>query len=263
MEEEGLADASSKGGRLESASRKTGLSIDVQERFSAILSRAGAVRELAVEGRLIASCAQHFAGHISISGDLQSSKYRFKLMQQPRGNLWQGEQKLVFDNTGPKYGLNVEATLLCWRMTSKDVADVPISVSCWIPQATKSNSTFSCEVELKQSGFRCENAVIQIPLENPREIVISQCDGTTEISEREGYLRWFMDTLDDENQKCEIEFSVPVCEEDAFFPVSVGFAAPCTICDLDVGEIVSTDEDGEVPELSVVKLCTAAKFEID
>jgi hypothetical protein len=261
MAEEGLIVKAADG---EMASHRSGLNIDIQERFSALLGRAGNVRELAVEGRLIASCGKPLSAHFSLTGDFTSAKYRFKLMQQPRGSLWQDERKLVFDNTGPKYGPNQEATLLCWRMTSSDSGDLPISINCWIPQATKQASTFSCEVELKRPEFVCETTILRIPLTSGKDIKVAQCDGTAEVFEREGYLQWTLDQLDADHNKCEIEFSVPVCDQDMFFPVSVTFEAPVTICNVDVSGVARIDDEGEeVPLLSVVKLCSTNKFEIE
>jgi hypothetical protein len=239
----------------------SGLRITLQERFTAVVSRVGAIRELALEGRLSANCAKKVDVELQLAGDVSSPKFRFKLMQQPKGKLWVDRRRLVYNNSGPK---SAEATLLCWRMTSTDETDMPISVSCWIPQTTREAVTFSCEVELKRGGFRCDSVTVIVPLASPRDVRVAQCDGQSEIFERDGYIRWTLEAIDDDNPKAEIEFTVPPTDEDAFYPVVVAFEASQTICNIAVTEVVPVAEDaGEVPELTIAKSCTTNKFEIE
>lgn len=261
MVEEGLSEAVSRPSRAKVDDAPSGLRVLLAEKFTAVLSRLGAVKEVAVEGRLIVTSGKRARVHLQASADLKQGKYRYKLMQQPRGNLWQAEKKLEFDNTAGKYGPGAEVTLLCWRATSNDENDLPITVGCWVPQQTQSASTFSVEVELKKDGFKCDSAEIIIPIHS-RDVDVSHCDGTTEVYERDGYLKWTLEPLDDQNPRAELEFTVPACEEDAFFPVTVSFEAPTNICDINVTDVVSLDDE-DAPEMTVVRKCQTARFEIE
>ena len=261
MAEEGLSEAVSRPARTKPVEVAPGLRVLLMEKFTAVMSRLGAVKEVAVEGRLVAAAGKPAHVHIQTAGDVKQGKYRFKLMQQPRGSLWQTEKKLEFDNTSGKYGANAEVTLLCWRMTSTDEDDLPITVGCWVPQQTQTASTFSIEVELKKEGFKCDATEIVVQINGP-DVDVSHCDGSTEVYARDGYLKWTLEPLDDQNPRAELEFTVKACEEDSFFPVTVSFESPTTICDIDVTDIIPLDDE-DAPELTVTRRCQTSRFEIE
>ncbi|KAK8890426.1 hypothetical protein M9Y10_035202 [Tritrichomonas musculus] len=255
--------------------------IALHEKFTAVLSRLDAVREIGVEGRLIASYNRKLSAIISIDNNVLPKNYRYKVMQQPKGRLWQDSCQLIYDNNGPKYGPSSDVTLLCWRMTSTNRDDLPINVSCWIQQG-KSQSVFSCDVELKKDKFVVESIEIIIPLAEPRGVNVSSSSGEVEIFERDQYLKWNIEGFEDNNNHAELEFSVPACEDDSFYPISINFRASSTICDVEVtgiepyneeekrgkdndddNLISSSPEKVQMPKLEVKKICKTNKFEIE
>ncbi|KAH0785583.1 Coatomer subunit delta [Histomonas meleagridis] len=244
-------------------SSSPGFRILIQERITAFITRLGSVHEFAVEGRLITSCSSSASALIHIGGDLRTDKYRYKPMQQPRGTLWSEDRKLIYDNNTGKYKPGSDVSLLCWRMISTDINDIPIGVSCWVPQTTQTSTTFSIEVELKDTTFKTDNIEVIIPLANPRGVNVSMCDGSTEVFERDQYLKWTLDQLDKDNTTAEIEMNVPPCEEDSFFPVSVSFVASSTMSKIVVESVEPSDADAEeLPEVTIVSNCFTNKFEI-
>ncbi|OHS92878.1 hypothetical protein TRFO_12253 [Tritrichomonas foetus] len=241
--------------------------ITIHEKFTATLSRLDAVREVGVEGRLMASYNRKLNAIIQIDSNALPANYRYKVMQQPRGKLWNDRKMLVYDNTGEKYGPGTDVTLLCWRMTSTNRDDLPINVSCWVQQS-RNGSTFSCDVELVKDGFSTDTLEITIPVIDAsllRNINITQCSsGNVETHERELYLKWVLDPLDDSNSKAELEFSTQSCEDDAFYPVSIAFMAPTTICDVEVLSLEpGEDEDSPMPKIECHKVCATNRFEIE
>jgi hypothetical protein len=232
----------------------------LQERFTALVSRKGQIRELGVDGRLAVNCGSRVAVQLQVEGDFGNARFRFRPISQPnRGRLWVDQKKLIYDNVG-KPG---EATVLAWLMSSTDPADLPVVVSCWVPQTTQEGSTFACEAELKKRGWVCENVVVIVQLGNVKRVRVAQCDGSAEIVEADGCLKWSFGPLSDENQKAEIEFSVGGVDEDSFYPVAVAFVASQTICPIDVTEATPAGEPCDIPELVVTKRLTSVKYEIE
>lgn len=258
------------------------LVITLHEKLTAILSRSDAVREIGIEGRLLASCGQKLCCTINLDKESLPSNYRYKVMQQPKGKLWQEESKLVYDNTGPKYGPSSEITLLCWRMTSTNPDDLPIEINYWV-NPSKNTSTISCEVELKKKDFDADLIEIYFPIIDPRKIRISACAGQSEVSEQDQYLKWTVEKLSEDNEKAEIEFVVPVCDDDALYPVTISFIASSTLCNVNVTGIEThksvrpKDEDDiddsqeddvnlanvTMPKYEVTKICKTNKYEIE
>lgn len=240
-----------------------GLNLLLQERYNADLSESGLIHELSVEGRLIAVASKRMSSIIQISGDLKTPLFKYKVMDKDSGanKMWNQEKQLQYDNTSGKYTPNSEITLLCWRAVSKDENFLPISISCWIPQRTKATCTVDIEVELKNENMTFDEVVLSIPLETPHSIKISQCDGDYEVFERDGYLKWTLVPLDSNNTRCELEFTVGACDESSFYPISVSFSSPCTLCEIDVSNVIPSGGD-EAPEFHVKKICNANKFRI-
>jgi hypothetical protein len=239
----------------------SGLAVALQERLTALVSRQGQVRELGVDGKLSANCAARVAVQLQLEGDCRSPKFRFRSISQPnRGRLWNEHKKLVYDNVA-KPG---EATMLAWLMSSTDLADLPVVVSCWVPQSTQDGSTFACEAELRKRGWVCENVVVTVQLGNVKRVRVAQCDGEAAIVEGDACLRWSFGPLSDENQKAEIEFSVAGVDEDSFYPVTVSFVGSQIICPIDVTAAIPVSDDaGDIPELVVTKRLTTVKYEIE
>jgi len=261
MAEEGLTSKIPQNIAKESGLSSTGLSISLSEKLSAVVSRVGAVREISCEGRLIVSSIQPISAEISLNNNA-TEKYRLKPMQQPDRKMFSQQSKLVYNNTSGSYPPGSEVNILGWRMVSDNPADLPISINCWIPQSTKTNSTFSCEVELKNNKYSFNNIQIEIPLLNPREVNVSTIDGEYEVFERAQYLKWNIDQLNTNNPTAEIEFSVSASEEDSFFPVNVSFELQNTLIDIDISDITIVEGNSDAKPV-ITKTCVTSKFEIE
>ena len=250
---------------IQTTSNSNDFLITLHEKFTAIVSRLDAVREIGIEGRLMASIGRKFKANIFIDADKLPNTYKYKVMQQPKGTLWADTKSLIYDNTGPRYGPGNDVTLLCWRRTSTNNEDIPLNISCWVQQG-RSSSTFSCDVELKKQGFILNQVEISIPVVDPRGVNVATCTGEVEIYENDQLLKWSLEPLTEQSSHGELEFSVPTCEDDVFFPVTISFNASSTICDIEILRIEpNNDEDSQakIPKLEVTRLCTTNRYEIE
>jgi hypothetical protein len=104
------------------------------------------------------------------------------------------------------------------------------SVTVWPQPRGDGSSDVAVEYELEAPHLTLRNVVISIPIPpNSLPSVTGEADWR---AERNAFV-WTIDTVDSENPSGSLEFK---CEgdADAFFPVSVGFAAAGSLADVDV-----------------------------
>lgn len=67
-------------------------------------------------------------------------------------------------------------------------------------------------------------------------------------SRREGMLQWSVPIVDQSNSSATMEFSVSaVSSADAIFPISVNFSSRKTMCELEVNDVLSVDDNSSIP----------------
>lgn len=241
-----------------------GVLVKLTEVMKASVTRQSAVKELAVEGRLTAESAEkgQFAIKLALSGN--SDKFKTRPLNQKDRKLFQQKKQLVFDNKG------AEGTLLGWRYTSVDPEDVPLSFSCWVTDGkddqNRQISTFCCEVSLNKPNLTFQNIILSIFVPHVNEAKISNCDGEKEISMRDSLIRWIITDIDQDNP-AEIEFSVPRCNEDEFFPINVEFQSDSLYYDASIESVAKIDANGncdfnDPAKFEVVKSFSSAEFQI-
>lgn len=72
--------------------------------------------------------------------------------------------------------------------------------------------------------------------------------GQASYSRREGALQWSIPYVDQSNSSATIEFSVAACgSPEAIFPISVNFHSRKTLCEMEVSEVLSVDDNSPIP----------------
>lgn len=241
-----------------------GVRVKLTEVMKASVTRQGAVKELAVEGRLTAESGEkgQFGIKLALSGN--SDKFKTRPLNQKDRKLFQQKKQLVFDNKGS------EGTLLGWRYTSVDPEDVPLNFSCWVTDGkddqSRQISTFCCEVSLNKDNLTFQQIVLSIYVPHVNEAKISNCDGEKELSIRDSLIRWIITDIDKDNS-AEIEFNVPKCDEDEFFPINIEFQADSLYYDAEVEAVAKIESDGNCDfdnpvKYEVVKSFSSAEFQL-
>lgn len=220
-----------------------GTDVQLMEEVTAVVSRVGAMKEFAVQGRLAVSSPKT----VFLQLQLESGAEKFKMMpsKQRDRKLFPEHRQLCVEGGQP-------ATVLGWRMTSSDVADVPINITCWVPDPNAQPLTFSCEIEKR--GIPLENIEVTIPVARPRSAVVAQCDGETEAVEHEGVLKWTIPELTDESPSAELEFSVQSSDPDAFYPVTVTFQGSELCCALNIQAVAQSNSFEDTVEFTAAKI---------
>ena len=264
MAEEGLSSRSQfEDNEVKKPIETNGIQITLAEKFKARLSREGNVEEIACEGRVMCCAGKKTAVelHVNTGNDklllrpfLQANKQRFK-----------DEKILVYDTNNPQMVPGQDVCVLGWKKERATENDLPFTITNWITP-TGNSSTFSCDVQLKLDNFSFDNIVIQIPIENTKNVNVATIDGEyecfTDREHGESFLKWSISKLDKENSSAEIEFSVDAVEEDAFYPVYISFNTPSNICSIDIDSVTPVDGDDDV-KYTISRTCVASDFRIE
>ncbi|OHT00456.1 archain 1b [Tritrichomonas foetus] len=234
--------------------------VKLTEITNAKITPQGTVKELAIEGRLTAESSDEGQYGIKLSLFGNYEKFKTRALNQKDRRLFQKQNMLIFDNKGS------ETALLGWRYTSVNPDDSPLTFSCWVTDGKddqgRETSTFSCEVSLNSNELTFQSIVLAIPVARARDAKISSVDGEIDTTEKDT-IKWIITDIDAENS-AELEFSVPKCNEMAFYPIDVEFQSNSLYFNVDVTSVTKGDNgsfDFDNPaKYEVVKSFTTAEF---
>jgi coatomer subunit delta len=74
-------------------------------------------------------------------------------------------------------------------------------------------------------------------------------------------LLWTIDLIDDTNKNGSMEFVVPACDADTFFPVDVHFSATKTLCDIRVTSVTHV-ASGAIPKYGLHTLLSTDGYQV-
>lgn len=91
----------------------------------------------------------------------------------------------------------------------------------------------------------CSSFLLPSSLTLPHHL-LSQIDGDWRYDSRRGALIWSIDLIDDTNRSGSMEFVVPACDSEAFYPIEVSFNTSKTLCDIAIDTVTSTQTGAPV-----------------
>jgi len=129
--------------------------------------------------------------------------------------------------------------ILKWRYQTSDDSMSPVSVTCW---PSNQGGMTHCNLEYNLTGVlaELEDFVVRIPIPGSAAHApeIIDVDGDATFDSRTNELLWRVTSMDSSNDSGALEFSVPQCNHQEFFPVNVDFTSPGTMCSMEVLEVV-------------------------
>ena len=264
MAEEGLA-MQEEAEVQEKKVETSGLQINLVEKIKARLSREGTVEELACEGRIMCCSGKKAAVVIHVTTDDEKGKLLLRPFLQEDRKKFKETQNLIYNTQNGSMAPGQDVCILGWKKEKLTEDDLPFKMTNWVSPNGKS-STFTCEIQLEKTEFTFDNLVVQIPIENPRNVTVSSIDGEYEaITDREhgeSFVKWSVSQLDKDNDSAELEFTVDAVEEDSFYPISASFNTPANICRIAVDSVTPLEGDDEV-KYTIARSCYASEFRID
>jgi hypothetical protein len=251
--EEGL----SAGAAAPAPAPPAGFSIRLVETVNAKVTRHGQVREFCVEGRLIVEDAPAGVFGLQLRKGTNFRRFTTRAMKQKERRLFAEQAQLQFTGDG---------TFLGWRLSSTDAADLPFAISGFTADSGRDATTFSLGVELRGGGFELTRVSLAIPVNMSGAEVLAEFEDQVTKDQRNGVLRWTLPSLSADAEPAQLEFKVPRCVDDSFYPIEVEFEGETLFCDIDVVAVAKAvdgvfDFDNPV-KCNVAKSLTQVLYEI-
>mmetsp|Transcript_1543 Transcript_1543/g.2111 ORF Transcript_1543/g.2111 Transcript_1543/m.2111 type:complete len:519 (+) Transcript_1543:206-1762(+) len=222
------------------------LSVVVEERLSAKLSREGAVDSVELKGTLQVTATQEAASKSKLMLKVDESG-QFTYQPHPKINRaeFDSQRVLILKNTANGFPLERSIGLLRWSMASTD-ARVPLSINCWPEEEGRGSMSVAIEYSLEKPNMRLMDVAITIPLGTTEPPSIQSIDGNSRHNPRDGTLSWQIDMIDNSNRSGSLEFVIACRDPEAFFPLSVGFTSTELYCNCEVLSIANVEDESPV-----------------
>ncbi|GAB1603219.1 coatomer subunit delta-like [Argonauta hians] len=145
-------------------------------------------------------------------------------------------------NADKPFPLHQDIGVLKWRFQTQDEAFIPLSINCW-PSETGSGCDVNIEYELEQHNLELNDVVISIPLPaGSGSPIVGDYDGTYTYERSNNQMLWNLPVIDSSNKSGSMEFTIAGHPDD-FFPVKVSFVSTKSYCDIQVSEVVTTEDE--------------------
>jgi len=237
------------------------VSVAIEEKLVCQLRKDGGMDNLEVQGTMLLSVASEDDAYVRVAirtGDVRG--FQFKTHPNIDKALHSNEGILGLKDPNRPFPTGSALGILKWRMQTKDESVVPLSINCW-PSVSGGETFVSIEYEATQQ-FDLHNVQVAIPLPALRDAPqVSQADGDYRWDSRRSVLFWEIELIDNSNRNGSMEFAVPACDTDTFFPIEVGFSSKGTLCQVAVDSVVHATE-GQPVRYSCTSALQVESFQV-
>eukprot|EP00106_Octopus_bimaculoides_P002902 XP_014770344.1 PREDICTED: coatomer subunit delta-like [Octopus bimaculoides] len=215
----------------------------IEEKIVVQAGRDGGLQNLEVFGLVKLKVTDEKFGKIKVAV-LNNDTKGIQLQTHPNidKKLFSTASYIGLKNAEKPFPLHQDIGVLKWRFQTQDEALIPLSINCW-PSETGSGCDVNIEYELEQQNLELNDVVISIPL--PSGVgspIVGDCDGNYTYERSSNQLLWNLPLIDAANKSGSMEFSIGGHPED-FFPVKVSFVSTKSYCDIQVSEVITTDDE--------------------
>eukprot|EP00897_Mesotaenium_endlicherianum_P004239 jgi/Mesen1/3843/ME000207S02857 len=216
------------------------ITISVEERLVVLMKKDGGLENLELQGTVSLTVIKEDDAFIRIQIEGGEDKsFQFKTHPNIDKSLYANENILGLKDPNRPFPTGSPLGILKWRMQSRDEALVPITVNCW-PSVSGPDTFVNIEYEAS-TAFDLQNVVVTIPLPALRDPpTLKDYDGEPRYDPRRSVMEWSIVLVDNTNRSGSLEFVVPACDTNVFFPIEVKFAAKTTFCDVKVLSVTQT-----------------------
>jgi len=228
------------------------LTVTVEEKVSCFLKKDGGVDGLEVQGTMTLEVHNPDTTLVRIMCGLgpNAGKFQFKTHPNIDKNLFNSEGVLGLKDPNRPFPTNSSLGVLKWRFQSQNEDDVPLLINCW-PTQSGAETQVNIEYEATEL-FDLRQVQIYIP------VGTSECPAVNSIEEgdyrfdsRNGCLLWEIPLVDGSNRSGSMEFMVPACDTDAFFPIEASFNSNRIFCPVKLAEVVNMSDGSSVEDREV------------
>jgi coatomer subunit delta len=218
--------------------------LTVEEKLSVALNKDGGLEGMEVVGSMsmTASPEAQACVRVKLAG-APSAGYQFKTHPNIDKALFSEQNVLGLKDASRPFPTGAPLGVLKWRYQTADESEVPLTINCW-PSVSGGQSYVNIEYD-SNPEFDLHNVQIAVPLPATGAApAVNSCDGDWRYDARQSAWIWTIELVDSGNSSGSAEFVVPAADPASFFPISVSFTAPRTLCDLKVDTVVGA-EDGQ------------------
>eukprot|EP00879_Flechtneria_rotunda_P014343 GHRR01014983.1.p1 GENE.GHRR01014983.1~~GHRR01014983.1.p1 ORF type:complete len:479 (+),score=151.16 GHRR01014983.1:639-2075(+) len=219
--------------------------VNIEEKLSVVLSKTGGLENLEVQGTMSLVVGNDADAYVSLQ-IRQGANQGFQFKTHPNiDKAGYSNGVLGLKDPSRPFPTGSELGVLKWRFQGRDESLVPLLINCW-PSASGSDSYVNIEYE---SGvdYDLQHVAIAVPVPHLSHApVVNQVDGDWRYDSRRHALVWSVDLIDNTNRSGSMEFVVPACDTEAFYPIEVSFATTSTFCDIAIDAVISTQNGGQV-----------------
>lgn len=214
----------------------------LSEQVSCRLTRDGSLLGVEIRGDLTVKINDGAAAAMAVQcarteSSGAASGFRFDLHPRMDKNRWTSEMVLAAKDAtkGVPVGGN-GVKVLRWKLTSKDEASVPLTMTCWPDPLGDGTCQINAEFALQADawpGLELSSVVVSLPLPAGSEgVVVHSCSGVATASE--GALLWRIPSISAAAPTGSLDATVPGEDVDGFFPVQLGFQSAASLSGLTV-----------------------------
>ncbi|WWC87260.1 uncharacterized protein L201_002148 [Kwoniella dendrophila CBS 6074] len=232
--------------------------VTIKEQLSLTLLRDGGLESFELKGDLDLRITDAAKSKIRLTLEPKDTYSDLQFKQHPNVAKFTGSEKIIgLKDPSRSFPVGQGLGVLRWRLNSKDESNVPLNVTVWPQPRGDGTSDVAIEYELESQHLSLKNVVISIPVPSGS---LPSVTGEADWRLSGNSFVWTIDTIDSENSNGSLEFRCQG-DSDAFFPVSVGFAASGSLADVEVAKAVLI-EDGSEQTFSQERILTVDKYEI-
>lgn len=212
--------------------------LSIDEKVSVELNKDGGLESMEVSGTcsLTVTSEADACVRVLLAGN-PNPGYQFKTHPNIDKALYGGENALGLKDPTRPFPTGAPLGVLKWRFQTTDESLVPLTINCW-PSVSGGQSYVNIEYE-SSASFDLHNVTIAVPVPGGGAPTVNSIDGEWRYDQRRSLWIWTIDLLDQSNATGSAEFVVPAADPSSFFPISVAFTAPKTLCEISVAGVVS------------------------
>jgi len=231
------------------AGKAAPVNLTCDEKLVIVLKRDGGLESMEVKGDLQLLVSDPNYGKAVVPLKLGANPgFQFKTHPNINKQLWSSSSQLGLKDPARPFPPSQSLGVVKWRMQTSDESLVPLSVTCWPTPSAADAFDVTLEYELSKD-LELLDLLVSIPIPPDAQHTITSAEvGQASYSRREGVLQWSVPLVDSTNASATIEFSVAACgSPDAIFPINVSFSSRKTMCELEVTEVLSVDDNSPIP----------------
>lgn len=213
--------------------------VEILEKFCIEYSRDGGINSSELKGDMILTVNSESAAFVRVNlAPIRDKSLQLKNHPNINKQILTSDNSLCHKDSSKSFPVGTPLPILKWKSGASADHVVPIKVSCW-PSSGANSSTMTIEYELVRDDVSVQNFCLVIPVSGKPKV--SSCDfGTTQYDSGASTLAWIVDSISAENQTGSLEFSTPLTDADAFFPIEVHFSCPSSASGISIVGVVDS-----------------------